>query len=46
MDVISGSPVATCCIIGPIVGSCSAKNRWKLSASGHSSITISLPSEP
>jgi hypothetical protein len=44
--VISGSPAATCCMSGPIVGSCSAKNRWKLSASGHSSITISFPPEP
>jgi hypothetical protein len=42
----SGSPVATSCIIGPISGSISEKNVWKLASSGHSSITITFPSEP
>ncbi len=32
--MISGSPVAAACIIGPTSASASAKNRWKLSASG------------
>jgi hypothetical protein len=37
--VISGSPVATCAISGPISSCSDSKNAWKLAASGHSSTT-------
>ena len=45
-NVISGSLVATCAIIGPIDSCSAAKNAWKLASSGHSSTTMIWPSLP